>query len=58
VVVVGDTPLDVACGKYEGTRTVAVATGRHDKDTLAAAEPDRVLADLTDLQASLDALLV
>jgi phosphoglycolate phosphatase-like HAD superfamily hydrolase len=57
VVVVGDTPLDVACGKYEGTRTVAVATGRHDRGTLAAVDPDWLLDDLTDLQRSLDALL-
>ena len=30
VLVVGDTPRDVACGKFQGTRTVAVATGRFD----------------------------
>jgi phosphoglycolate phosphatase-like HAD superfamily hydrolase len=57
VVVVGDTPRDVACGKHGGTRTVAVATGRHDMERLAAEGPDRVLADLGDLDQSLDALL-
>ncbi len=57
VVVVGDTPRDVACGKHGGTKTVAVATGRHDLESLAAVGPDRVLADLTDLDGSLDALL-
>jgi phosphoglycolate phosphatase-like HAD superfamily hydrolase len=57
VVVIGDTPRDVSCGKHGGTRTVAVATGRHDMESLAAEQPDRVLADLSDLDGSLDALL-
>ncbi len=57
VVVVGDTPRDVACGKHGGTRTVAVATGRHGVDRLLEEGPDSVLADLTDLDRSLDALL-
>ncbi|MCJ7627817.1 MAG: haloacid dehalogenase-like hydrolase [Longimicrobiales bacterium] len=57
VVVVGDTPRDVACGKYGGTRTVAVATGRYDAGRLAATGPDRVLEDLGDLALSVQALL-
>ena len=57
VVVVGDTPRDVACGKYGGTRTVAVATGRYDAGRLAATGPDRVLEDLGDLAVSVQALL-
>ena len=57
VVVIGDTPRDVACGKYGGTKTVAVATGRHDLERLAAEQPDRVLANLGDLDESLEALL-
>jgi phosphoglycolate phosphatase-like HAD superfamily hydrolase len=57
VVVVGDTPRDVACGKHSGTRTVAVATGRHDAEKLAAAEPNRILKDLSDLEETLTALL-
>ncbi|MFC1791930.1 HAD family hydrolase [Gemmatimonadota bacterium] len=57
VVVVGDTPRDVACGKYGGTRTVAVATGRFDMKALAATEPDFVLRDLGDLAVSVEAFL-
>jgi phosphoglycolate phosphatase-like HAD superfamily hydrolase len=57
VVVVGDTPRDVACGRHGGTRTVAVATGWHTVETLAGEGPDRVLEDFTDLDASLEALL-
>ncbi len=48
VVVVGDTPRDVACGRAHGLRTVAVATGRFDAETLAATGPDATLADLAE----------
>jgi phosphoglycolate phosphatase-like HAD superfamily hydrolase len=57
VVVIGDTPRDVACGKVGGTKTVAVATGWYDVETLAAHDPDWVLDDLGDLGASLKALI-
>ncbi|MBT8396855.1 MAG: HAD hydrolase-like protein [Gemmatimonadetes bacterium] len=57
VVVVGDTPRDVSCGKNGGTRTVAVATGWYDLETLAAHDPDQVLEDLGNLEASMGALL-
>jgi len=57
VVVVGDTPRDVACGRHGGTRTVAVATGRHDAASLIASGPDRVLEDFSDLDHSVEALL-
>jgi len=56
VVVVGDTPRDVACGKHGGTRTVAVATGRYPPESLAAAGADRVLEDFGDLNRVVDAL--
>ena len=57
VVVVGDTPRDVACGKHDGNRTVAVATGRFDTEKLASFGPDRVLEHLGDLGESVKALL-
>jgi phosphoglycolate phosphatase-like HAD superfamily hydrolase len=46
--VIGDTPLDVRCARAIGARVVAVATGWHSHDVLAAAQPDLLLADLTD----------
>jgi phosphoglycolate phosphatase-like HAD superfamily hydrolase len=57
VVVVGDTPRDVACGKHGGTLTVAVATGWHDAESLAACDPDHVLSDLSDLGESIRTLV-
>ena len=55
--IVGDTPLDVACGRHEGVRTLAVATGRHPAAELAACGADVVVPDLTDLGRALAALL-
>jgi phosphoglycolate phosphatase-like HAD superfamily hydrolase len=55
--IVGDTPLDVACGRHEGVRTLAVATGRHGTAELAACGADQVVADLGDLDRALTTLL-
>jgi phosphoglycolate phosphatase len=46
--VIGDTPLDVRCARAIGAKVLAVATGVHTYDDLAAAGPDLVLKDLTD----------
>ncbi|MFQ5599885.1 MAG: HAD family hydrolase [Candidatus Krumholzibacteriia bacterium] len=54
--VIGDTPDDVAGGHANGTRTLAVATGRHDRETLAGCRPDVVLDDLRDTVRVVDIL--
>lgn len=46
--VIGDTPLDVHCARAIGARAVAVATGWHSLPELAGAQPDLLLADLSD----------
>lgn len=56
VVVIGDTPLDVACGQANGAATVAVATGPYPQEALHAAGADRVLPDFADVAAAVDAL--
>jgi phosphoglycolate phosphatase-like HAD superfamily hydrolase len=47
VVVVGDTPRDVACGLHEGVRTLGVATGRFDVGSLTGAGAHAVFPDFT-----------
>jgi phosphoglycolate phosphatase-like HAD superfamily hydrolase len=47
VVVVGDTPLDVACARAFGARAVAVATGDFDVRSLKRAGADVVFEDLS-----------
>jgi len=48
VVVVGDTPLDVACAAAAGARCIAVGTGNYDGGQLRAAGADVVFDDLRD----------
>ncbi len=48
VYVIGDTPADVECGKAIGARTIAVASGWHSVEELAAAEPWAVLERIPD----------
>lgn len=51
IVIVGDTPFDISCGAHLGVRTIAIATGSHSADELAACGPDHCFDDLTDLDA-------
>jgi phosphoglycolate phosphatase-like HAD superfamily hydrolase len=53
-VVIGDTPLDIACARADGVRCVAVATGPYAVEQLAGA--DAVSADGHGLLAALDEL--
>jgi phosphoglycolate phosphatase len=48
VVVIGDTPLDVACAAAAGARSIAVATGSYGVADLTAAGADVVFEDLAD----------
>lgn len=57
IVIVGDTPNDIACGKANGARTIAVATGPYTLADLRAHAPDVALADLSDTDAVLAAIL-
>lgn len=57
VVVIGDTPRDIACGKAGGARTVAVATGHWDAETLLQHAPDVVLENLADTEAAIRAII-
>jgi phosphoglycolate phosphatase len=48
VLVIGDTPKDVACAAAHGCASLAVATGRYSKQELEAAGATRVVDDLSD----------
>ena len=55
-VVIGDTPLDVACAAAGGARSIAVATGGYSVDELRAAGAHEVFADLSDTQRVIEAI--
>jgi phosphoglycolate phosphatase-like HAD superfamily hydrolase len=56
ILVVGDTPHDIACARAVGAIPVAVATGGFTVDDLRSAGADVVFHDLTDTQAFLKLL--
>jgi phosphoglycolate phosphatase-like HAD superfamily hydrolase len=58
VVVVGDTVLDVACARAAGARSVAVATGPSDVETLRRSGADLAVPDLSDTNAVLRFIFV
>jgi phosphoglycolate phosphatase-like HAD superfamily hydrolase len=56
VLIIGDTPLDVAVAVAGGARSLAVATGTYGEDELRASGADVVLPDLQDLTAALEGM--
>lgn len=59
IVIMGDTPFDVSCGRSLGVWAVAVATGKHSVVELREAGADVVLTDLSATEeaiAAIDAL--
>ncbi len=57
VVVIGDTPADMSCGRGIGARAIGVATGRYSVEDLLACNPAAAFADLSDTDVVLRAIL-
>lgn len=57
VVVIGDTPADMRCGRGIGARAIGVATGRYTTEQLTAAGPGVVFADLSATDAVVEAII-
>jgi phosphoglycolate phosphatase-like HAD superfamily hydrolase len=47
ILVIGDTPHDIRCGKFIGAKVLAVATGGATLDELERHQPDWAVEDLT-----------
>jgi phosphoglycolate phosphatase-like HAD superfamily hydrolase len=56
VVIIGDTPFDVACAVAGGARSLAVATGSHSVEALREAGADAVVETLADTEGVIDAI--
>ena len=57
VVIIGDTPADIACGSCINARAVGVATGAYSVSDLAACAPHAVFENLRDTERVLEAIL-
>jgi phosphoglycolate phosphatase len=51
MVVIGDTPFDIRCGKAIGAKVLAVATGGAKLEELKKCQPDWAVTDLTQISA-------
>ena len=51
ILVIGDTPLDIACGKSIGAKVLAVATGNFSLEELVQSEPTWAVRQLAELEA-------
>ncbi len=52
VLVIGDTPLDIRCGRAIHAKVLAVATGGAKIEELAQHQPDWLVRDLTEVRVS------
>ncbi|WP_432401943.1 HAD family hydrolase [Wukongibacter sp. M2B1] len=57
IYVIGDTPLDIECGKILGIKSVAVATGGYSCDELEQYEPDYIFQSFEDFEEFLSILV-
>jgi len=57
MVVIGDTPADLTCGKALGASAIGVATGRYSVEQLAEHRPMAVFQNLADTDAVTRAIL-
>jgi len=52
ILIIGDTPRDIACARSIGARSIAVATGAYETEALAGLGADWVLNDLAAISAA------
>jgi phosphoglycolate phosphatase-like HAD superfamily hydrolase len=57
VVVIGDTPADIACGQGIGARSIGVATGRYSVGQLEACGASAVFDDLAKTETVIAAIV-
>jgi phosphoglycolate phosphatase len=57
MVVVGDTPADLTCGRSLGARAIGVATGRYSTVELSCHDPVAVFEDLSDTASVMRAIV-
>ncbi len=56
VLVIGDTPYDIACARHTGVQVLCVASGTYPRQALAGHQPDFLLDDLGDVERVMEIL--
>lgn len=56
VIIIGDTPIDVECGKKSGIKTIAMATGPYSFEELEKCNPDFLFKDYRNISSIIKAI--
>jgi phosphoglycolate phosphatase-like HAD superfamily hydrolase len=57
IVIIGDSPYDITCGRSLNVRTIAVGTGWHTEEELREYRPDYFFSDFCDTQTVVNAIM-
>lgn len=57
IVIIGDTPNDILCGRHLGVKSIAVATGNYSSEELQPFDPDYLFENLADTGRVLESVL-
>ena len=57
IVIIGDTPNDVLCGRHLGVKSIAVASGGFDLEALRSYAPDFLFQDLSRTEEVVEAIM-
>jgi phosphoglycolate phosphatase-like HAD superfamily hydrolase len=57
VIVIGDTPADIECGRSLGAKAIGVASGHYTVEQLEAHDPYAVFPSLSNTQQVLETIL-
>jgi phosphoglycolate phosphatase-like HAD superfamily hydrolase len=57
LVVIGDTPADIECGRSLGARSIGVASGHYTVEQLEACNPYAAIPSLVDTEDVLETIL-
>ncbi len=58
IVIIGDTPNDIHCGRHLGVKSIAVATGKFSLAQLSLYDPDALFEDLEDMEQVCKEILI
>lgn len=56
IVVIGDSPSDILCGRHLGVKSVAVATGWHTMEELKQFDPDHIFQTFEPVERVVEAI--
>jgi phosphoglycolate phosphatase-like HAD superfamily hydrolase len=57
IVIIGDSPYDILCGKHLNVKSIAVTTGWHSLEDLLIHQPDHALSGFSDIEKTIQCIV-